>query len=69
MATGPRPPHQEEETLKEVGTAGVRVKQEETEEEKEEQGQRDMPSVQIKPEPEEMECTVRRGGGGVLGGG
>ncbi|XP_016532775.1 Krueppel-like factor 8 isoform X1 [Poecilia formosa] len=58
LATGPRPPHEEEEKPKEVGTLTVRVKQEETEEEKEAQGRRDMPSVQIKPEPEEMECTA-----------
>uniref|UniRef100_A0A1A7XF78 Kruppel-like factor 8 n=2 Tax=Iconisemion striatum TaxID=60296 RepID=A0A1A7XF78_9TELE len=56
LATGPRPPHCEEEEageekLKEVATLFVGVKEEEPEEE------RDMPSVQIKPEPEEMECT------------
>ncbi|XP_051793320.1 LOW QUALITY PROTEIN: Krueppel-like factor 8 [Acanthochromis polyacanthus] len=51
-----RPRRGEEEELQEVRTEElVRVK-EEGEEEKEEE--KDMPSVQIKPEPEEMECTA-----------
>lgn len=61
LATGPRPPHEEESKVKEAGTHTVRVKQEETEEEKEARGQGDMPSVLIKPEPEEMECTANVG--------
>ncbi|XP_035990162.1 uncharacterized protein LOC118561990 [Fundulus heteroclitus] len=60
LATGPRPPHQEARKANDGATLAVRVKQEETEEEREAQGQRDMPSVLIKPEPEEMECTVRK---------
>ncbi|XP_017284657.1 Krueppel-like factor 8 isoform X2 [Kryptolebias marmoratus] len=58
-ATGPRLPHRAEteetgeETLEEVVTPSVRVKEEPEE--------RDMPSVQIKPEPEEMECTANVG--------
>uniref|UniRef100_A0A3Q2QDI8 Kruppel like factor 8 n=1 Tax=Fundulus heteroclitus TaxID=8078 RepID=A0A3Q2QDI8_FUNHE len=58
LATGPRPPHQEARKANDGATLAVRVKQEETEEEREAQGQRDMPSVLIKPEPEEMECTA-----------
>ncbi|XP_008277324.1 Krueppel-like factor 8 isoform X1 [Stegastes partitus] len=54
----PRPPQGEEEAeeeLKEVATEPVRVKEEELR--KEDEQEKDMPSVQIKPEPEEMECT------------
>uniref|UniRef100_A0A3P8RQJ1 Kruppel like factor 8 n=1 Tax=Amphiprion percula TaxID=161767 RepID=A0A3P8RQJ1_AMPPE len=55
-ATRPRQGEEEEE-LQEVTTEEpVRVKEEGEEEEEEEE--KDMPSVQIKPEPEEMECTV-----------
>ncbi|XP_041863842.1 Krueppel-like factor 8 isoform X2 [Melanotaenia boesemani] len=62
-ATGPRPPHREEEKsgeeeAKEVAIQTVGVKEEEKQEEKEVEGKRAMPSVQIKPEPEEMECTA-----------
>ncbi|XP_072231001.1 Krueppel-like factor 8 isoform X2 [Leuresthes tenuis] len=63
LATGPRPPHREEEKLgeeklTEVATLSVGVKEEEKTEEKEVEGEKNMPSVQIKPEPEEMECTA-----------
>ncbi|XP_030293404.1 Krueppel-like factor 7 [Sparus aurata] len=57
-ATRPRPPQEEdeeeagEEEREEVATQSVKKKEEE-----EEEGKADMPSVQIKPEPEEMECT------------
>ncbi|XP_030601609.1 Krueppel-like factor 8 [Archocentrus centrarchus] len=59
-ATRPQPTQREkgelgEEALKEVATQSVRVKEEEKK--AEEEGEKDMPSVQIKPEPEEMECT------------
>lgn len=56
--TRPRPPQEEEEEeageeeREEVATHSVKEKEE---------GETVMPSVQIKPEPEEMECTVRRG--------
>ncbi|KAM6907508.1 Krueppel-like factor 8 isoform 1-T1 [Xenentodon cancila] len=60
-ATGPRPPHgrkeeSAEEELKEVATQSIGVTEEERKGE-EEEVKTDMPSVQIKPEPEEMECT------------
>ncbi|XP_008277325.1 Krueppel-like factor 8 isoform X2 [Stegastes partitus] len=58
----PRPPQGEEEAeeeLKEVATEPVRVKEEELR--KEDEQEKDMPSVQIKPEPEEMECTADAG--------
>ncbi|XP_041808334.1 Krueppel-like factor 8 isoform X1 [Chelmon rostratus] len=53
-ATRPRPPQGEDEE-----EAGEEEREEvkKKEEEEEEEGGRDMPSVQIKPEPEEMECT------------
>ncbi|XP_034539033.1 Krueppel-like factor 8 isoform X1 [Notolabrus celidotus] len=60
-ATRPRPPQKEEE--EEAGeeereeVASQSVKKKEEEEEEEEEGGTEMPSVQIKPEPEEMECT------------
>ncbi|XP_041657954.1 Krueppel-like factor 8 isoform X1 [Cheilinus undulatus] len=60
-ATRPRPPQKEEEEeageeeRKEV--AAQCVKKKKKEEEEEEKGGTEMPSVQIKPEPEEMECT------------
>ncbi|XP_073335376.1 Krueppel-like factor 8 isoform X1 [Pagrus major] len=56
-ATRPRPTQEEdeeeagEEEREEVATQSVKKKEEE------EEGEADMPSVQIKPEPEEMECT------------
>ncbi|KAM8742060.1 Krueppel-like factor 8 isoform 1-T1 [Acanthopagrus schlegelii] len=59
-ATRPRPPQEEdedeagEEEREEVATQSVKKKKEE---EEEEEAEADMPSVQIKPEPEEMECT------------
>lgn len=37
------------------------AKKEKQQQEEEEEEAADMPSVQIKPEPEEMECTVRKG--------
>lgn len=50
-----------EEQQEEVASQSVRRKEEEVgEKEKEEEPV--MPSVQIKPEPEEMECTVSRAG-------
>ncbi|XP_041808335.1 Krueppel-like factor 8 isoform X2 [Chelmon rostratus] len=54
-ATRPRPPQGEDEE-----EAGEEEREEvkKKEEEEEEEGGRDMPSVQIKPEPEEMECTA-----------
>ncbi|XP_054481895.1 Krueppel-like factor 8 [Anoplopoma fimbria] len=57
--TRPRPSPQEEveeeeEEREEVATQSVKKKEEE---EEEEEGGTAMPSVQIKPEPEEMECT------------
>uniref|UniRef100_UPI0037E8B8C2 Krueppel-like factor 8 isoform X2 n=1 Tax=Semicossyphus pulcher TaxID=241346 RepID=UPI0037E8B8C2 len=61
-ATRPRPPQKEEEEeageeeREEVASKSVKKKEEE-EEREEEEGGTDMPSVQIKPEPEEMECT------------
>ncbi|XP_051255878.1 Krueppel-like factor 8 isoform X1 [Dicentrarchus labrax] len=61
-ATRPRPPQGEEEEeageeeREEVATQSVK-KKEEVEEEEEKECETDMPSVQIKPEPEEMECT------------
>ncbi|KAM8742061.1 Krueppel-like factor 8 isoform 2-T2 [Acanthopagrus schlegelii] len=60
-ATRPRPPQEEdedeagEEEREEVATQSVKKKKEE---EEEEEAEADMPSVQIKPEPEEMECTA-----------
>lgn len=39
-----------------MATQSVRVKEEEKK--AEEEGEKDMPSIQIKPEPEEMECTA-----------
>ncbi|XP_073335377.1 Krueppel-like factor 8 isoform X2 [Pagrus major] len=57
-ATRPRPTQEEdeeeagEEEREEVATQSVKKKEEE------EEGEADMPSVQIKPEPEEMECTA-----------
>ncbi|XP_034745276.1 Krueppel-like factor 8 isoform X1 [Etheostoma cragini] len=57
--TRPRPPQEEEEEeagkeeREEVATQPVKKK----EEEEKEEGETVMPSVQIKPEPEEMECT------------
>ncbi|XP_075958736.1 Krueppel-like factor 8 isoform X2 [Anarhichas minor] len=60
-ATRPRPPQEEgeeeagEEEREEVATQSVKKKEEE--EEEEEEGGTTMPSVQIKLEPEEMECT------------
>lgn len=67
-ATRPRPPPEGEED--EAGdeqqeVASQSVKKKEEEEEVEEEAEPDMPVVQIKPEPEEMECMtktkVRRG--------
>ncbi|XP_044079399.1 Krueppel-like factor 8 isoform X2 [Siniperca chuatsi] len=61
-ATRLRPPQQEEEEeageeeQEEVATQSVKKKEEE--EEEREEGETDMPSIQIKPEPEEMECTA-----------
>ncbi|KAM6984079.1 Krueppel-like factor 8 isoform 1-T1 [Tautogolabrus adspersus] len=63
--TRPRPPLKEEEEeageeeREEVASQSLKKKEEEEEprEEEEEEGSTDMPSVQIKPEPEEMECT------------
>ncbi|XP_069002037.1 Krueppel-like factor 8 isoform X2 [Embiotoca jacksoni] len=46
-----------EEELKEVTTQSVRVKEEDRKEEEAEE-EEEMPSVQIKSEPEEMECTA-----------
>uniref|UniRef100_A0A3B3E1M7 Kruppel like factor 8 n=1 Tax=Oryzias melastigma TaxID=30732 RepID=A0A3B3E1M7_ORYME len=68
-ATGPRPPHREEEEeesggeqRKEVATQSSRVKEEEEKKDEEEaESEEDMPSVQIKAEPEEMECTANVG--------
>ncbi|RVE64161.1 hypothetical protein OJAV_G00143480 [Oryzias javanicus] len=65
-ATGPRPPHREEEEEEtgeeqrtEVATRSSRGKEEEEQKDEEEAGsEEDMPSVQIKAEPEEMECTA-----------
>ncbi|XP_070838331.1 Krueppel-like factor 8 isoform X1 [Chaetodon trifascialis] len=57
-ATRPRPPQEEgeeeagEEEREEVVTQCVKKKEKE-----EEEGGTNMPSIQIKPEPEEMECT------------
>ncbi|XP_074468249.1 Krueppel-like factor 8 isoform X2 [Sebastes fasciatus] len=59
-ATRPRPPQEKqeeeagEEEREEVATQSVKTKEEEEEETV-------MPSVQIKPEPEEMECTANVG--------
>ncbi|XP_033505175.2 Krueppel-like factor 8 isoform X1 [Epinephelus lanceolatus] len=61
--TRPRPPQEEEEEeageeeREEVATQSVKKKKEEEEQEEAEGGETVMPSVQIKPEPEEMECT------------
>ncbi|XP_060912135.1 Krueppel-like factor 8 isoform X1 [Labrus mixtus] len=65
--TRPRPPLKEEEEeageeeREEVASQSLKKKKKEEEEEpreeEEEEGGTDMPSVQIKPEPEEMECT------------
>ncbi|XP_038565496.1 Krueppel-like factor 8 isoform X2 [Micropterus salmoides] len=63
-ATGPRLLQEEEEEeageeeREEVATPSVKKKEEE---EEEEEGEIDMPSIQIKPEPEEMECTADEG--------
>ncbi|XP_056297631.1 Krueppel-like factor 8 [Pseudoliparis swirei] len=64
QATRPRPPTPQEKAAvkgerEEVATQSVkkRKKKKEEEEEEEEEGGTAMPSVQIKPEPEEMECT------------
>ncbi|XP_042354716.1 Krueppel-like factor 8 isoform X2 [Plectropomus leopardus] len=62
-ATRPRPPQEEEEEeageeeREEVATQSVKKK----EEEEEKEGETVMPSIQIKPEPEEMECTANIG--------
>ncbi|XP_074528128.1 Krueppel-like factor 8 [Halichoeres trimaculatus] len=62
-ATRPQPPQKEEEEdtgeeeREEVASQSVRRK-EDREEEEEEEEETEMPSVQIKPEPEEMECTA-----------
>nr|XP_020454035.1 Krueppel-like factor 8 isoform X2 [Monopterus albus] len=62
-ATQPQPPKEEEEESgkeerEEVLTKSVKKKKEgQRDEKEEEEGKTDMPSVQIKPEPEEMECT------------
>ncbi|KAA8586612.1 hypothetical protein FQN60_000448 [Etheostoma spectabile] len=59
--TRPRPPQEEEEEeagkeeREEVATQSVKKKEEE---EEKKEGETVMPSVQIKPEPEEMECTI-----------
>ncbi|KAM9728888.1 LOW QUALITY PROTEIN: Krueppel-like factor 8 [Menidia menidia] len=65
-SSGPRPPQQQEEIpgeeeRREGPPPSVGVKEEERPEEREAEGKRDMPSVQIKPEPEEMECTAHVG--------
>uniref|UniRef100_A0A8C7Z112 Kruppel like factor 8 n=1 Tax=Oryzias sinensis TaxID=183150 RepID=A0A8C7Z112_9TELE len=64
-ATGPRPPHGEEEEesgkeqRKKAATQSAKVKEEEEKKDKKEaESEEDMPSVQIKAEPEEMECTA-----------
>lgn len=49
-----------EEERKEVASKSVE-NEEEAEEDEQRQGKTKMPAIQIKPEPEEMECTVRRG--------
>ncbi|XP_060912136.1 Krueppel-like factor 8 isoform X2 [Labrus mixtus] len=69
--TRPRPPLKEEEEeageeeREEVASQSLKKKKKEEEEEpreeEEEEGGTDMPSVQIKPEPEEMECTAEVG--------
>ncbi|KAM9846564.1 Krueppel-like factor 8 [Aulostomus maculatus] len=61
----PQPPQEEGEEggeEEEVATRSVREEEEGKEAEEEEEEQTDMPSVQIKPEPEEMECTADLGG-------
>ncbi|XP_062414201.1 LOW QUALITY PROTEIN: Krueppel-like factor 8 [Pungitius pungitius] len=60
-ATRPRPPQEEageeeEQQRQEVATHSVKKKKKTKKKEEEESGTA-MPSVQVKPEPEEMECT------------